>query len=117
MEFEERLANLRNQKNISQYEIAEKLSVDRSRYCKWEQGKSRPSYEMLAQIADFFDVTTDYLLGRTDDPKIHVIENPKQLEPLGVTEVRRTGTEPFTDEQLEAIRKVILEERTRAGDS
>lgn len=116
MEFEDRLTNLRNKRNISQYEVAEKLNVDRSRYCKWEQGKSRPSYEMLAQIADFFNVTTDYLLGRTDDPKIHVIENPKQLEPLGVTEVRRTGTDPFTAEQIEAIRKVIQEEQNRAGE-
>lgn len=109
MEFEERLVYLRNKRDISQYEVAAKLNVDRSRYCKWEQGKSRPSYEMLTQIADFFGVTTDYLLGRTDRPEIHVIDNPPGLAGVGVSRANVDAVEPFTPEQIEAIRKVVME--------
>ena len=100
--FNERLKMARKSKRLKGREVAELLGVSYSTYSKYESTERKPDIEMLARIADVLCVTTDYLLGRTDDPKIHVIENPKQLEPLGVTEVRTTGTEPFTDEQLEA---------------
>lgn len=68
MSFEKRLVNLRNKKKISQYALADLLDVDRGRYSKWEQGKARPSYEMLIQLADYFGVTADYLIGRSNEP-------------------------------------------------
>lgn len=110
MEFEERLVYLRNNRDLSQYEMAAKLYVDRSRYCKWEQGKSRPSYEMLAQIADFFGVTTDYLLGRTDRPELHVIDNPQEFAALGAEQLSRSGDTPYTPDQIAAITDAVLQE-------
>jgi len=64
--FGKRLSALRKQKGLSQYELADRLGYSRGQIANYEQGKREPDYETLRKIADFFDVTTDYLLGRTD---------------------------------------------------
>lgn len=45
--------------------MAERLGVSRGKLANYEQGSRQPDYETLQQLADYFDVTTDYLLGRT----------------------------------------------------
>lgn len=65
----ERLKYLRKQKRLTQSELAEKLNITRGTYAHYEIGKRNPDYETLNRLADFFDVDTDYLLGRTDKKK------------------------------------------------
>ena len=62
--FGKNLRQLRESKGLKQNEFAKVLGVERSRYNKWEQEVSEPNYKVLCQIADYFHVTTDYLLGR-----------------------------------------------------
>ncbi len=69
MGFHEKLRELRKQANLKQREMSEKLGIDRSTYAYYETGKSKPSLIVLCKIADVFDVSTDYLLGRDDVPK------------------------------------------------
>lgn len=57
-----RLVELRNSKNLMQKEVAEYIGVDRTTYVKYERGQSQPNFEILAKLADFFNVTTDFLL-------------------------------------------------------
>ncbi len=64
--FAERLKELRKEKNLSQAEFAEILHIKQQSYARYELDTSEPSYEMLVQIATFFSVTADYLLGRED---------------------------------------------------
>lgn len=64
----DRLKTLRKDKNLTQQKLAEKLGVSSGTIAMWETNKREPDFEMLNQIAYFFDVSTDYLLGRTDDP-------------------------------------------------
>ena len=66
--FGKRLAKLRNDKGFSQYELAERLGFSRGKLSNYEQGTRQPDYETLQHIADYFEVTTDYLLGRSDNP-------------------------------------------------
>lgn len=47
-----------------QRDIAEYLNITQSTYSKWEQGISEPSSQQLVKLADFYNVTTDFLLGR-----------------------------------------------------
>ena len=56
---------LRLEKNLSQDKIAEELDVSQGLITKWESHQSTPSPEMLDYIADYFDVSTDYLIGRS----------------------------------------------------
>ena len=62
----ERLKKCRKYKNVTQREVAEQIGVTVSSYQKYELSARDPSYEILIKLADYFDVTTDYLLGRTD---------------------------------------------------
>ncbi len=62
-----RLLELRKEKSLSQRAIAKILNVSQTAYYTWETGKCQPSIEQLVMIADFFEVTVDFLIGRTDD--------------------------------------------------
>ena len=61
-----KLRMLREKIGLTQKELANKFNMSDSRYNQYETGKRQPDYETLKGFADFFDVSTDYLLGRTD---------------------------------------------------
>lgn len=65
MTFGEKLQKLRKARNLSQEELAAKLSVARQTISKWELDQSTPELGLLAQISDIFGVTTDYLIKET----------------------------------------------------
>ena len=64
MEFKEILKGLRKAKNISQGVLAEKLNISIKTVSHWETGYTEPSITQLIQLADFFEVSLDELLGR-----------------------------------------------------
>lgn len=64
--FAMRLKKLREQKRLNQTELANLLKVSNGSISKWERGDRQPDYETLENIADTFNVTIDYLLGRSD---------------------------------------------------
>lgn len=66
--FSERLKQTRKFKKLSQKDVAHHLCIDRTTYTNYEIGKSKPTFEKLVEIADFFNVSVDYLLGRTNNP-------------------------------------------------
>ena len=70
MEINTKLKLLRKQKGISQDEAAQSLGVSLSSYQKYEREKNSvtPSLDALMKLADFYGVTTDYLLGREPAP-------------------------------------------------
>lgn len=62
-----RLLELRNEKGLSQREMSKIFNVSQGTYNNWENSKTQPSIEQLIAIADFFDVSVDYLIGRAED--------------------------------------------------
>lgn len=66
IKFAERLRELRMEKGTKQREMAVVMGVKLRSYQNYEGGIRRPDYEGLVALADYFHVTTDYLLGRTD---------------------------------------------------
>ena len=58
------LKQLREREGLTQAELSKALNISPSTVGMWEKGYRSPDYEMLGRIADYFDVTTDYLLGR-----------------------------------------------------
>lgn len=66
MRFGELLARLRKEKGILQKELATYLNVTVATISNYEKGVHSPDYDTLVKLADFFDVSTDYLLQRTD---------------------------------------------------
>ena len=69
MTFGERLKYLREKEKMYQSELAEKLNLAPSTISMYEHGDRDPDTSTLSKIAEIFNVTTDYLLGRTDDLK------------------------------------------------
>lgn len=64
--FATRLKELRNERKISQAKLAKMLHSSESIICYWETNRSEPTAPYLIKLADIFDVTVDYLLGRTE---------------------------------------------------
>ena len=75
--FATRIGKLRNDKGMSQEELAAALNIDRGTIAKYETQKRIPSYEHLTAFTEYFNVSTDYLLGiaknKTPDPDISMI--------------------------------------------
>lgn len=69
--FARRLSNLRTASSVSQLAIASKIGVGRTSVTLLETGQRAPSVEVLCALADYFDVSLDYLVGRSDDPTRH----------------------------------------------
>ncbi len=67
MLFSQRLKELRNECGLTQKELAKKLKTTDKSIWNYEKGIARPPIEIITAYADFFQVSTDYLLGRTDD--------------------------------------------------
>jgi transcriptional regulator with XRE-family HTH domain len=65
----DRLTQLRKQAKMTQEQISKKLGIHRGTYANYEANKREPDYEILQKLADFFGVTTDYLLGRVDSSR------------------------------------------------
>ena len=62
-----RLKELREEKEILQRDLSRALNRTRACVSSWEQGKTEPSIEDLVKMADLFNVSVDYLIGRSDD--------------------------------------------------
>ena len=65
--LQERLRLLRKEKNLKQEDAARLLDISLSSYCRYEQGLRDPNAKVLWKIADFYEVSVDYLIGRTDE--------------------------------------------------
>ena len=78
----DRLRELRHSVNLSQNKLAPLLGLRQSGVNRYENNQCEPSIKVLLRYADFFDVSLDYICGRTDEPKGIVYSGEPQLEKL-----------------------------------
>lgn len=71
MTLPEALKRLRKRNSSSQVQAATAAGVSTTQYQNYEYGKSEPTASVLIALADYFDVSLDYLVGRSDDPERH----------------------------------------------
>lgn len=97
-----RLAYLRKLNNKKQEDMANYLGISRPAYTAYESGRRQPDYAALQKLADFFKVSTDYLLGRCDTREIDLVDvfeyNADNLKAAG---------KPVTPEQRTEILKIL----------
>ena len=111
--FAKRLKQLRAERNLLQKEVADYLGITTSAYGFYEQGEREPSLETLKRLADYFAVSVDYLLGRTN---IHtplpekVAEKPSNWATSG----KAGPDEPLPDDLLNHLEKVIQDARRQS---
>lgn len=113
MSYFERLKQLRSQKKLTKRDMARYFQVAESTYGKWELGQRKPDLKTLTSLADFFNVSVDYLLGITDDPTqsekdISLFEAEESLKRFVENKL---GREPNTEELaiIEAAANGLIE--------
>lgn len=105
--FHKRLRKLRLDAGLDQVELAKILNVAKQTVSNWENGNRAPDHEMLIRIADFFNVTTDYLLGRTDYPRDLVYENEIEGHQVHIEYNKDIYPDGLTYEQVIEILKSL----------
>lgn len=68
MNIGQTLTELRKKQGVSRQEFADEFGISVHTYIKYENGSVNPPYETLLKLANFYGVTTDYLLGREEQP-------------------------------------------------
>ena len=89
------LKKLRKQHNETQTKMAERIGVTQRTIANWESGSRNPDLEMLTKISKIYDVTTDYILGLTDDPQ--------REQPATIAARPTAGMAPISEERLQEI--------------
>ncbi|TDG00287.1 helix-turn-helix domain-containing protein [Paenibacillus piri] len=69
MKYGERIASLREKQFLTQEELSKKLGITRASLSHYENNRREPDYDTIVKIANLFNVSIDYLVGRTNDPQ------------------------------------------------
>ena len=97
--FAQRLKELRTKEAISQKALADKIGFSQQSIAKWEMDTATPSPDIISKLADIFDVSTDYLLGRTDMPRMRLDRLYELRREKGYTKDDIRGRFGFTIEE------------------
>ncbi|MYU61082.1 helix-turn-helix transcriptional regulator [Lactobacillus salivarius] len=101
-----RIKELRKEKGLRQSELATTLHVSQQAVGSWETGRTVPGADTLNVLADYFNVTTDYLLGRPekkdDDDKVDYVALDKALD-----NARSFDGEPMDEHDREILRGIL----------
>ena len=71
VQFVDRFNALVDERNFSSYKIGKELNITDSLVGYWRKGERQPAMDNLIRLADYFDVSIDYLVGRTDRPEVN----------------------------------------------
>ncbi|BAB05162.1 helix-turn-helix transcriptional regulator [Halalkalibacterium halodurans] len=96
--FPERLRYLRKKHGLTMKELGKKINVAESTISGYENGNRKPDMDTLVKMAEYFNSSTDYLLGRTEEPA------PYQKQP---PEKQFLYSETVTDEEVEFLRESL----------
>ena len=118
--FKERLKQCRIRHGDSQQQIATHLNITRQAYNHYETGNRVPSQETLLTLADYFNVSVDYLLGRTDNSERRYLFDMTHDEILALKEKAQSsgksaiyafgGTNDYiemTEEEFQKVKKIL----------
>lgn len=122
MDLGNTIAHLREKRGLSQSSLARDLNISQASLAMYETNKRKPNVEMLDSIANYFGVTTDYLLGRTPTPEF-TAKNERDVQNIvddlinGLSNENslaylRNGGEEIDEEDAELI-KAALEKVAR----
>lgn len=101
--FTERLKKLRKKEKLTQKDIATFLNISQPAYQQFESGKKKMNLETMEKLADYFNVSIDYLLGKTDIPDLDLeIDIDNAID----NSVAYDGT-PITDNDREIIKDFL----------
>ena len=80
MEFKDRIKAIRNERGLTQTQLASQLGKGESAIRMWEIGRSKPDADTLIKLADYFGCTTDYLLGLSEYRNLEELDSTIEIE-------------------------------------
>lgn len=102
--LKDRLKEIRQTRKLTQQQVADYLSVDRTTYTQYEMGKRMPSIETIKKLSRIYGCTTDYMLGQTDDPKYELrTDLPDALKKVGIEAVEMLADADLTPEEMQGL--------------
>ncbi len=99
--FSDRLKKLRDENNVSQFDLSNYLGISQQALSKWENEKTEPDNDSLVKIANYFNVSTDYLLGNSESKQI---EKPYDND---LEKVLFSKAKDLSDEDKKAVLGII----------
>lgn len=99
-----RIVRKNDPRKLTQQDVANWLGIERSTYGKYETGGSEPTFDTLCRLADFFNVSVEYLMGRTSEKKAPV---PKETDVSQVWAEAQQLLENAPPEKAEEAMKVL----------
>lgn len=111
----ERLKQLRTEANLTQRQLAKKTNTSQQSIASWESGERKPKLNAINKIAEYFNVSTDYLLGKTDIKERNEnnsIESTANV--LFRTTVKDLNLTPEQEEQLKKDLNEFIKKRRKA---
>ena len=107
-----RLKQLRENRNLSQQYLADVMFTSQTSIYNYENGVVEPTIDMLKRLASFFDVSVDYLIGQSDDPKRVEITTGYQLNAVEAKHIEMyKQLSPLLKEAFDRILKSLISER------
>ena len=100
-----RLRELRRERKLSQIELASILGVTQAALSGWETGKYSIDSQTLVKIADYFDCSTDYLLGRVAYPELEKRKAPPESGAVSYDAAK--GSSDLSAEEIQKLRKLL----------
>ncbi|HBF1646944.1 helix-turn-helix domain-containing protein [Clostridioides difficile] len=116
MNFAHRLKSLREEKDVKQVELAKVLKLTSATLSQYEKGIREPNNDTLSKLAEYFNVSTDYLLGRTNirnttkSAELEIIEKLNFSDDIKEALRMISELSPANQEKMMKIAKVFLEE-------
>lgn len=101
MELKDRLVKLRKELGLTQEDFAQRIGYTRTAVSAWEIGRNEPSNSDTIKIANFFGVSTDYLLGKSD------VRNPDELKKVPFANAGGLDTTGLDEEDLKELQKQV----------
>lgn len=105
-EFKDRLKELRSEAGVSMEQLAQALGVSNAAICKWENGIAEPKVTYLIRLADYFECTVDYIVGKTDD--FGKNRAPQAEPPIKLTQKERQLIGAFR--KMGPVKKALLKQ-------
>lgn len=102
----EKILELMSQKGVTAREVCTSAGLTHSAISDWKKGKSKPSTDALVKIAEYFNVSTDYLLGRSVPPLYEKLNVPDSLKSVQIA-FNRPVFNDLTQEQVDKVANIV----------
>ncbi len=107
-----KLKELREERGLLQREVAEQLQVKRTTYCAWENNDNQIDFENLKKLADFYNVSIDYILGyEPTEHNMSVVNNAlKFAQDIGLTDEKIQNMTPRQKDKIKKLIEIAIDE-------